>query len=61
MLNSDERLLVPRVVSHNAVIVRQTNGQVKRAISLHPAEHQAQKVRIGEVCARALPDNNRFQ
>jgi len=29
------------------VIVRQTNKQVKRApISLHPTEHQAQKLRV---------------
>jgi hypothetical protein len=31
VLNPDERLLVLRATSHNAMIVRQTNEQVKRA------------------------------
>jgi hypothetical protein len=58
---SDLRLLVLRVISHNAVIVRQTNEQVKRAHSLQPTEHQAQKLRIGKASPRALPDDDRFQ
>jgi hypothetical protein len=41
-LDSDERLLVLRVISHNAVIVRQTNKQVKPRRDCHPERSEAE-------------------
>jgi hypothetical protein len=61
MLDPDERLLVLRRIAHNGLIVGQTHEQVKQTISLQPTKHKAQELRIGEVCARALPYNNRLQ
>ena len=39
VLNLHERLLILRMISHDALIVCQTNEQVKPACSFHSPEH----------------------
>jgi hypothetical protein len=41
-----ERLLILRMISHDALIVCQTNEQVKPACSFASPEHQPQKLRV---------------
>ena len=60
VLNLHERLLILRMISHDALIVCQTNEQVKPAYSFHSPEHQPQKLRVGKVPARSLADNDCF-
>ena len=48
MLDSDERLLVLRVISHNAVIVRQTNKQVKPRRFCHPEQRSGAEGLLGQ-------------
>lgn len=44
MLNLHERLLLSRMISHDAVIVRQTNEQVKPAILIQRARALAAEI-----------------
>jgi hypothetical protein len=46
VLNLHERLLILRTISHDALIVCQTNDQVKPGCSFLSPEHQPQKLRV---------------
>src|SRR6266487_1179038 len=61
VLNLHERLLRLRMISHDALIVCQTNEQVNPACSFHSPKYQPQKLRVRKISARSLADNDCFQ
>src|SRR5439155_25619434 len=61
VLNLHARLLLLRMISHDALIVCQTNEQVNPACSFHSPKYQPQKLRVRNISARSLADNDCFQ